>query len=94
MASVSSCLCSFAERNLSNFASRPVYFRVDLEEVGYTDAEYDPNVGLHLASVYPIVQGYRGGVAAGVRLDFSDPIFLHEWAVTLSASIRRYRSIW
>lgn len=61
--------------------------RIDLDEVGYTDSEYDPGLGLQLASAYPIVQGYRGGVAAGVRMDFSDPIFLHEWVMTVSASV-------
>jgi len=60
--------------------------RVDLDEVGYTDEEYNPSLGLHLGSIYPIVQGYKDGVAAGVRLDLADPIFMYEWTMTASVS--------
>jgi len=60
--------------------------RVDLDEVGYTDKPYKPNLGLSLASAYPIVQGYGDGVALGVRMDLSDPLFMHEWQVSASVS--------
>jgi len=59
---------------------------IDLDEVGYEDEPYRPNLGLNLASVYPVIQGYADGFATGLRFDLSDPLFMHEWVVTASFS--------
>ena len=60
--------------------------RIDLDEVGYTDEPYNPRLGLNLATVYPVIQGYGDGISAGLRFDLSDPLFMHEWVVTASFS--------
>ena len=60
--------------------------RIDLDEIGYEDKPYRPRLGLSLASVYPIIQGYQDGIALGLRFDLTDPVFMHEWKVTASYS--------
>ncbi len=52
---------------------------------------YRPAGSLRRESFYPIVQGYKGTSALGVRLNFSDPVQLNRASVT--ASINPYGNL-
>ncbi len=49
-----------------------------------TFSEYIPMNRIKLASAYPVVEGYKKFPAYGVRLNFSDPTFLHSMDLTAS----------
>jgi len=50
---------------------------VNVDSVTVAKGEYAPMKNIHLASIYPIVQGYKVYPAYGLRFDFSEPLFLH-----------------
>ena len=48
--------------------------------------EYRLMGGMHLESLYPVLQGYRTTAAAGYRVNFSDPLQLNRASATVSYS--------
>jgi len=60
--------------------------RVDLDKVTTYAGPYRPIAQTRLGSVYPVLEGYRDTVAAGVRLNFSDPLGLNSVDVTAAVS--------
>lgn len=60
--------------------------RVTVDSVGASSGDYRPLSSMSLASAIPIVQGYKDYAAAGVRMDFSDPIAVSALDVTASYS--------
>lgn len=51
-----------------------------------TTGKYRSGKGLRVESWYPVVQGYRGSAAAGVRVNLSDPLQLNRASLTVSSS--------
>ena len=62
----------------------PALFNVDEMIIGRSD--YSPLASLSLASVYPVIQGYKNYAAGGIRLNFSDPMRLHNLGISFSYS--------
>jgi len=58
--------------------------RVNLDTLTQYQGAYHAWTRLGLASMYPIVEGYKSSAAYGLRLNFSDPVTVN--AVDLSAS--------
>ncbi len=56
--------------------------RVQLDSL--TSGKYQPSRHVRLASVYPIVEGYKDFAAFGLRSNFFDPLFLHGLDLTVS----------
>ena len=59
--------------------------RVDLDKVTTYAGPYRPIAQTRLGSLYPVIEGYKNTVAAGVRLNFSDPLGLN--AIDATAAI-------
>ncbi len=59
--------------------------RVNLDEVTTYAGPYRPVAQTRLGAVYPVLEGYKDTVAAGARLNFSDPLGLN--AIDLTAAI-------
>jgi len=59
---------------------------VPLDSMIIERGHYDPNKEMKLASIYPIVEGYRGDVAAGVHAIFEDPLEFHQFLATIAYS--------
>jgi hypothetical protein len=49
-------------------------------------SEYRLMGGMHLESLYPVLQGYRATAAAGYRVNFSDPLQLNRATLSMSYS--------
>ncbi len=60
--------------------------KIDLDPLKTFEGEYSPLWNIKVASLYPVVEGYKDVVAAGVRLNLSDPIMLHNINMTVSYS--------
>jgi hypothetical protein len=60
--------------------------RVNLDEVTTYAGRYRPLARLRMASIYPVVEGYKSTVAAGFRLNISDPLGLDSFDVTAAVS--------
>jgi hypothetical protein len=60
--------------------------RVDLDKVTTYKGEYRPLSQFRLGSIYPVVEGYKDSVTAGVRLNYADPLALHSLDMTLAAT--------
>lgn len=60
--------------------------KVDLEKVAPAESKYKPRRRLRLGSLYPVVEGYKGGAAAGIHVNFEDPAYFNQIDVTLSYS--------
>lgn len=60
--------------------------RVDLDKVTTYAGPYKAVGQMHLGSVYPVLEGYKDTLAAGLRLNFSDPLGLHSVDVTAAYS--------
>ncbi|HEY3055882.1 MAG TPA: hypothetical protein VGK31_08130 [Thermoanaerobaculia bacterium] len=60
--------------------------RVNLDEVTTYAGPYSPVLQTRLGSFYPIVEGYKDTVAAGMRFNFSDPLGLNAVDVTAAVS--------
>ena len=58
--------------------------RVDLDQVLTYHGPYQPMGMVKLASVYPVVEGYKSTVAVGVRANFADPLALRTGDLTLA----------
>ena len=59
---------------------------VPLDSMITERGHYDPGKEMKLASIYPIVEGYRGDVAGGVHAIFEDPLEFHQFTATLAYS--------
>jgi hypothetical protein len=59
---------------------------VPLDSLVVERGKYIPNQEMKLASIYPVVEGYRGDVAAGVHAIFEDPLQFHQLTATLAYS--------
>jgi hypothetical protein len=53
---------------------------------GQTPRDYRLAGGMHLESLYPVLQGYRTTTAAGYRINFSDPLQLNRASIAASYS--------
>lgn len=60
--------------------------KVNLEDVAPVQSDYRPRRRLRLGSLYPVVEGYKGGAAAGIHFNFEDPAYFNQFDVTLSYS--------
>ncbi|MGZ8854169.1 MAG: hypothetical protein ACXW2X_12310, partial [Thermoanaerobaculia bacterium] len=60
--------------------------RVNLDEVTTYTGPYRPMARLRTSSIYPVVEGYKSTVAAGLRLNVSDPLGLDSFDVTAAVS--------
>jgi hypothetical protein len=55
---------------------------IDIDARTVSDGRYHPLQHVGLVSAYPILQGYKNAAALGVRLNFADPIGLHDLNVS------------
>ncbi len=60
---------------------------VPLESLVRERGKYIPNKEMKLASIYPVIEGYRGDVAAGVHAIFEDPLQFNQLIGTLAYSV-------
>ncbi len=60
---------------------------VPLESLIQERGKYVPNREMKLASLYPVVEGYRSDVAVGVHAIFEDPLQFHQLMGTLAYSV-------
>lgn len=58
--------------------------QINLDSLTTFTGAYHPLRSIRLASVYPIVEGYKDLAAYGLRFNFSDPILLHHLDLTAS----------
>ena len=58
-------------------AARDAVSGVNLDEVTTYSGVYRPFRQMRLASIHPIVEGYKDSLAVGVRMNVSDPLGLH-----------------
>ena len=59
---------------------------INVDSVTISKGEYRPLQNIHLASLYPIVEGYKVYPAYGVRLNLSEPLYLHRIDISASYS--------
>jgi hypothetical protein len=64
---------------------------VNIDSLTQYSGAYKGMANLGLASMYPIVEGYKDVAAFGLRLDFSDPIFMN--TIDFSASYSPSRRV-
>ncbi len=62
--------------------------RVDLDKVTTYLGEYKPLSQFKLGPMYPVVEGYKDNVTAGMRFNFSDPLSLHTLDVTATVTAK------
>jgi hypothetical protein len=55
---------------------------VDIEERVVHEGDYRGFKSIRLESWYPVLQGYRGSVGLGFRINFSDPMMLNQLSLT------------
>lgn len=60
--------------------------RVNLDRVTTYAGPYRPLAQTRLGSLYPVVEGYKDSVAAGLRLNFADPLGLSSLDLTAAYS--------
>ena len=60
--------------------------RVNLDQVTTYFGPYHPFARLRTGSIYPVVEGYKSTVAAGLRYNASDPLGLDSFDVTAAVS--------
>jgi hypothetical protein len=57
---------------------------IEIEERVVHEGEYRSFKSIGLESAYPVLQGYRGSVGLGYRINFSDPLMLNRMSLTAS----------
>jgi hypothetical protein len=57
---------------------------VNVDSVTTYRGDYSPMANIRLASIYPVVQGYKAYPAYGLRFNLSEPLFLHRINLTAS----------
>ncbi len=60
--------------------------RVNLESMITERGRYVPRDEMRIGAAYPIVEGYRGRVAAGYHVVFEDPLQFNQFSATVSYS--------
>ena len=65
--------------------------RINLDEVTKSTGRYRPMRRLRTGSIYPVVEGYKDTVAAGLRWNVADPLGLRSIAVTAAVSTGKER---
>ena len=60
--------------------------RIPIDSLTTYDGPYRPARKIGLATVYPVVQGYKSTSAIGARMDFSDPFSFHNLDLTASVT--------
>ena len=55
---------------------------IDVDDRTVHEGEYRSFKSIGLESAYPVLQGYRGSVGLGYRLNFSDPLMLNQLSLT------------
>lgn len=60
--------------------------RVNLDKVTTYNGPYQPWGQMRIASVYPVVEGYKDTLTAGLRVNIADPLALDSLAVTAAVS--------
>jgi len=60
--------------------------RVNLDKVTTYAGPYKPIARMRTTSIYPVLEGYKDTVAAGVRFNFSDPLGLDAFDITTALS--------
>jgi hypothetical protein len=60
--------------------------KVPLDDLIKERGKYLPTKEMKLASIYPVVEGYRGDVAGGVHLIVEDPLQFHQATATIAYS--------
>src|SRR5438876_3215366 len=63
--------------------------RVNLDEVTTYSGPYHPFARVRLGSIYPVVEGYKTKIAAGLRFNASDPLGLRSFDATVAVSPSR-----
>src|SRR5205807_644453 len=63
--------------------------RVNLDEVTTYAGPYHPFARVRFGSVYPVVEGYKTKIAAGLRFNASDPLGLRSFDATVAVSPSR-----
>ncbi len=59
---------------------------IDLNEIEREQSKYKPRRKIGLGSAYPVIEGYKDGVAFGYHFNFEDPMQFTQFDVTLSWS--------
>jgi hypothetical protein len=59
---------------------------VPLDSLITERGKYLPNKEMKLASIYPVIEGYRADVAVGVHAIFEDPLQFHQATATVAYS--------
>ena len=59
---------------------------VELESIAPVERKYKPRKRIALGSIYPVVEGYKDGAAAGIHFNFEDPAYFNQIDITLSYS--------
>lgn len=59
---------------------------VDLDAIDIKTGKYKPRRKMGLGSAYPVIEGYKNGVALGYHVNFEDPMQFTKLDVTLSYS--------
>jgi len=78
--------------DLEHWALKPPSMALSSGDSVFTVGEYSPMQHLSLASMYPIVEGYKEFPAYGLRFNLSDPAMLHSMDFTASYSPNRLLS--
>ena len=60
--------------------------RVDVDKVLTYQGLYKPLAMTRLASIYPVIEGYKSTVAVGIRANYNDPLYLRAADLTLAYS--------
>jgi len=60
--------------------------KVPLEQLITDRGKYSPSGRMKLATMYPMMQGYQGGLSPGYYIHFEDPLQFHQLTGTLSVS--------
>jgi hypothetical protein len=61
--------------------------RINLDSLGVQDRPYPGLSGVRPINIYPIVQGYKDGVALGARGNLQDPLGMHQFELLGSWSL-------
>jgi hypothetical protein len=65
--------------------------RVNLDQVTTYAGPYHPFARVRLGSIYPVLEGYKNTVAAGLRFNASDPLGLRAFDLTAAVSPKNER---
>ncbi|HEY6842562.1 MAG TPA: hypothetical protein VI391_00205, partial [Thermoanaerobaculia bacterium] len=60
--------------------------RVNLDEITTYTGPYRPLARVRLGAIYPVLEGYKTSVAAGLRFNASDPLGLRQFDATVTYS--------